>query len=52
MKKPKAYIPPYKVSEDAKVIRLTEMRKLLDEGTYAERQEEIENLYGLLSGEE
>lgn len=42
----------YKVSEDAKVIRLTEMRKLLDETSYAERREEIENLYGLLSGEE
>ena len=42
----------YKVSEDAKVIRLTEMRKLLDEPSYAERREEIENLYGLLSGEE
>jgi len=41
----------YKVSEDAKVIRLTDMRKLLDETSYAERQEEIENLYGLLSGE-
>lgn len=42
----------YKVSEDAKVIRLTEMRKLLDETTYAEWQEEIESLYGLLNGEE
>ena len=42
----------YKVDEDAKVIRLTEMRKLLDETSYAERQEEIESLYGLLSGEE
>ena len=42
----------YKVSEDANVIRLTEMRKLLDEATYAERQEEIESLYGLLNGEE
>ena len=42
----------YKVSEDAKVIRLTEMRKLLDETSYSERQEEIESLYGLLSEEE
>lgn len=42
----------YKVSEDAHVIRLTEMRKLLDEVTYTERQEEIESLYGLLNGEE
>ena len=41
----------FKVSEDAKVIKLTEMRKLLDETTYTERQEEIESLYGLLSGE-
>lgn len=42
----------YKVGDDAKVIRLTEMRKLLNETTYTERQEEIESLYGLLSGEE
>ena len=41
----------FKVSEDAKVIKLTEMRKLLDESTYTERQEEIESLYSLLSGE-
>ena len=39
----------YKVGEDANVIRLTEMRKLLDEATYVNRQEEIESLYGLLS---
>lgn len=36
------------MSEDAKVIRLTEMRKLLDETSYAKRQEEIESLYALL----
>ena len=42
----------YKVNEDAKVIRLTHMRKLLDETTYAERQGEIESLYGLLCGED
>ena len=41
----------FKVNEDAKVIKLTEMRKLLDESTYTERQEEIESLYSLLSGE-
>lgn len=42
----------YKVSENANVIRLTEMRKLLDETTYIDHQEEIESLYGLLSDEE
>lgn len=41
----------YKISEDAKVIKLTEMWKLLNETTYTEWQEEIESLYDLLSRE-
>lgn len=42
----------YKTVDDAKVIRLTEMRRLLDESTYLLYQEEIESLYELLRGEE
>ena len=41
----------FNVDVEGKVIKLDRQRKLLDEETYAERQEEIENLYGLLNGE-
>lgn len=39
----------YKVSEEAKIIKLVAMKKLLDEDTYIEKEEEIESLYSLLN---
>ena len=39
----------YKITEGANVVRLTEVRKLLDGDTYSVYQEEIESLYGLLT---